>query len=85
MTTFDRESLNGTYSVNVKVVEKSDTTKYTVTYDANGGKGAPNSQTKEALVELTLSSIKPTYEGYEFSGWNIQKDGKGTSYSAYRN
>ena len=33
---------------------------YTVKYDANGGTGAPSSQTKIANVTLTLSSTKPT-------------------------
>ena len=42
---------------------------YSVTYDANGGSGAPASQSKEYNVALTLSSTVPTYSGYEFKGW----------------
>ena len=42
---------------------------YTITYDANGGIGAPSSQTKTHGVELTLSSTEPTREGYTFIGW----------------
>jgi len=84
MTTFDKESLNGTYTVNVEVVEKSveSTTTYTVTYDANGGKNEPAKQEKEADKDLTLSKEKPTKEGYEFVNWNTSKDGEGTSYEA---
>lgn len=48
---------------------------YTVTYNANGGTGAPSSQTKTYGVNLTLSSTKPTRSGYNFKGW-------GTSASA---
>lgn len=33
---------------------------YTVSYDANGGTGAPGSQTKTAGVSLTLSSTSPS-------------------------
>ena len=33
---------------------------YTVTYNANGGTGAPSPQTKEENVALTLSNLKPT-------------------------
>ncbi len=42
---------------------------YTVTYNANGGSGAPSSQTKTYGVNLTLSSTKPTRTGYTFQGW----------------
>lgn len=42
---------------------------YTVSYDANGGTGAPASQTKAAGVPLRLSSQVPTRAGYEFGGW----------------
>lgn len=36
------------------------TPAYTITYDANGGSGAPAAQTKTEGVILTLSSTKPT-------------------------
>ena len=44
---------------------------YTVKYDANGGTGAPANQTKTHGVTLTLSSVKPTRENYNFLGWGI--------------
>lgn len=50
-------------------------TKYTITYNANGGTGAPATQTKTYASTLTLSSTKPTRTGYTFKGW-------GTSASA---
>jgi len=55
---------------------------YKVKYDANGGSGAPSEQTKTFKVDLTLSSTKPTRQGYTFTGWNTKKDGSGTSYAA---
>ena len=44
---------------------------YTVNYNANGGKGAPSSQTKKHGENLTLSSTQPTKTGYNFKGWGI--------------
>ena len=44
-------------------------TSYTVSYNANGGSGAPSSQTKYYGKSLTLSSTKPTRSGYTFVGW----------------
>ena len=57
-------------------------TSYTVSYNANGGSGAPSSQTKWKDQTLTLSSTKPTRTGYTFSKWNTKSDGSGTSYSS---
>lgn len=42
---------------------------FTVSYNANGGTGAPASQTKTYGVNLTLSSTIPTRAGYTFKGW----------------
>lgn len=43
--------------------------KYTVTYNANGGSGAPLAQTKTYGKSIALSSQKPTRSGYSFKGW----------------
>ena len=48
-------------------------TSYTVSYNANGGSGAPSSQTKWKDQTLTLSSTKPTRTGYSFQGWALTK------------
>lgn len=42
---------------------------YTVTYNANGGTGAPAAQTKTYGVNLTLTTSKPTRANYTFKGW----------------
>ena len=54
---------------------------YTVSYDANGGSGAPGNQTKTYGTALTLSSTKPTRANYDFVKWNTAADGSGTSYN----
>ncbi|MBR0457069.1 MAG: InlB B-repeat-containing protein, partial [Firmicutes bacterium] len=43
---------------------------YSVSYDANGGSGAPAAQTKTHGTALTLSSARPTRSGYTFVGWS---------------
>ena len=48
---------------------------YTVSYNANGGSGAPSSQTKTYGVNLTLSSTIPTRAGYAFKGWATSSTG----------
>ena len=53
---------------------------YTVSYDANGGSGAPASQTKTKDVALTLSSTKPTRTGYKFLGWAASKTATSAQY-----
>lgn len=54
---------------------------YTVSYNANGGSGAPSSQSKKWGATLTLSSTTPTRTGYTFAGWNTKSDGTGTNYA----
>ena len=61
----------GKYTINASrklyAVWKENT--YTVSYDANGGSGAPKSQIKTYGQDLTLSSTKPTRTNYNFKGW----------------
>lgn len=57
-------------------------TGYNVSYNANGGSGAPSSHVKLQDTNLTLSSTKPTRTGYSFVNWNTKADGSGTTYSS---
>ena len=54
--------------------------EYTVSYNANGGSGAPASQTKTHGVNLTLSSTKPTRAGYNFLGWATSSSATSATY-----
>jgi|GEM_PF-7133706 len=53
---------------------------FTLNYDANGGTGAPASQTYKATSQyeksytFTISSQTPTREDYNFLGWNTDKN-----------
>lgn len=62
-------------------------TSYTVKYNANGGSGAPSSQTKWKDQTLKLSTTKPTRTGYTFQGWATSASGSvayasGANYTA---
>lgn len=57
------------------VFEREQTSYYYVTYNANGGSGAPAAQTKTQNQSLTLSSTRPTRSGYTFAGWATSSNG----------
>lgn len=74
---------------NTKNINKNETyypiieaNTYKITYNANNGTGAPNSQTKTYGNNITLSTTKPTRIGYTFTNWNTNSNGTGTSYNA---
>ena len=54
---------------------------YTVTYNANGGSGAPGNQTKTYGVALPLSSTVPTRANYNFKGWGTTASATTVSYA----
>ena len=55
---------------------------YTVSYNANGGTGAPSSQTKTNGTVLTISSTVPTRTGYKFLGWATSSSATSAQYAA---
>ena len=50
----------------------------TLTYDANGGSGAPGPETKKVEIgksaTFTVSATEPTRENYTFKGWSTNKN-----------
>lgn len=50
---------------------------FTITYNANGGTGAPGNQTKTYGTNLTLSSTKPTKANTTASGYKVTFNGNG--------
>lgn len=73
-----------TPSSNITLYAKWEKKTYTVKYNQNTTDtvtNVPSNQTKTYGVNLTLSSNTPTRTGYNFNGWNTQKDGSGTNYS----
>ena len=74
----DTDEILATSIVHVTVTAPT----YTVTYNANGGSGAPGNQTKYYNTTLTLSSTKPTRSGHTFLGWSSSSSATSASYSA---
>ena len=76
-------SANGTIGTsNVSVQLNFSTNTYTISYNANGGSGAPSSQTKTYGVNLTLSSTIPTRSGYTFLGWSESSSATSATYAS---
>ena len=68
----------GSSSVSITVGTPAPMNKFTLSYNANGGKGAPSSQSVETtakIVVMTVSSVKPTRDGYHFCGWALTPNG----------
>lgn len=64
-------NFNTKINKNVELFAKWTAKTYQVTYNANGGTGAPASQTKIHGENLTLSTgTKPTRSGFIFKGWS---------------
>ncbi len=57
---------------------------YNISYNANGGSGAPSSQTKYYDKLLSLSSLKPIRTGYTFKGWSTSSTATKASYQSGR-
>ncbi len=55
---------------------------YTLTYNANGGSGAPSAATVCKGVAYALSTTKPTRTGYSFQGWATSSSATTASYAA---
>ena len=70
------------YSITNAVSFTTTTKQYTISYDANGGSGAPSKQTKTYNVNLTLSSIVPSRQEYNFLGWSTDSSATSSTYSA---
>ncbi len=68
----------GKVSIAVTVSSGATPTTYTLTYNANGGSGAPSSQTGNGII--TLSSVKPSRSGYTFLGWSTNSGASSAQY-----
>ena len=55
---------------------------FAITYNANGGSGAPAAQTKWRDVSLVLSNTKPIRSGYNFLGWSTSSTATSATYAA---
>ena len=69
------ELVNGDKSVTLYAIWQGTESQnnYSVSYDANGGTDAPETQIKVQGKNLTLSSETPTRSNYIFMGWSSDK------------
>lgn len=56
--------------------------RYTITYDANGGKNPPAPQVKVQFTPAALTTDMPVYEGYVFAGWAESSTASTATYRA---
>ena len=70
---------NSNANITLYAVWRAET--YTISYNANGGSGAPGNQTKTYGQTLTLSSTRPSRTNYNFLGWATSS---GASTAAYQ-
>jgi len=69
----------GDISYSVKKYEAGETI-YGISFDANGGSGAPDSVDVKAGASLTIPTVEPTRTGYVFCGWSTNKTASSPSY-----
>ena len=77
---------NSFASVSSKPITVMTLRTFTVTYDANGGNHAPEKQTKEEGIALSISNTIPELNHHAFKGWSTTRCGEvvyqpGDSYS----
>lgn len=71
--TYDNKSWRN--GINTSYASLSDWETFTITYNANGGSGAPSSQTKTIGTSIALSSSIPSRAGHIFQGWAASSNG----------
>lgn len=72
----DNGSSEHIYVTSIVATERT----YTLTYNANGGSGAPGAVS--GVISTTISSTVPTRTGYNFLGWSTSSTATSASYSA---
>lgn len=71
---YNKGNTRGANAVNIYWKKFGGATEtYPMTYDANGGAGAPASGTKTEGVPFKITAKAPTRRGYEFLGWSEDK------------
>lgn len=75
-----QNSGTGNYNFIISTNGGTVVTSYKLSYNANGGSGAPSTQT--GSTSYTISSTKPVRSGYKFLGWSESSSATAASYTA---
>lgn len=78
--TFATYSGTQSYVSQLYAVWKAD--RIYISFNANGGEGAPSTINALRNVRYQIPSSVPTKVGYDFAGWSKRSDGSGTLYQA---
>lgn len=80
---------SATYSAGQSITPSSNMTlyaiwkqRYTITYNANGGNGAPTQTSVLSGQDAILSATEPTRDGYTFLGWSKDQNAITATYTA---
>lgn len=80
-TTSNKNNWTWDRTSNVTLYAKWKPNTYTVSFDCNGGSGAPANQSATYNSNFTLTSGTCSRSGYNQKGWNEKSDGSGTSWT----
>ena len=83
-----QSATTATYSAGGTFTKNANTTLYavwevikcTISFNANGGTGAPGAVTGSYRIALTLPATVPTYTGYDFLGWSTSANSTAATY-----
>ena len=81
---FSLENKQYKFKINVKTEQKEQdrNQSYKLVYDLDGGTGSIADSTFKVGDKVTITSVVPTKEGYNFLGWSTKKNASSASYKA---
>ena len=81
---FSLENKQYKFKINVKTEQKEQDSNqsYKLVYDLDGGTGSIADSTFKVGDKVTITSVVPTKEGYNFLGWSTKKNASSASYKA---
>ena len=81
---FSLENKQYKFKINVKTEQKEQDSNqsYKLVYDLDGGTGSIADSTFKVGESVTITSVVPTKEGYNFLGWSTKKNDSSVKYKA---
>ncbi len=76
----NHESTHTSIDTGTQTISIHEDAPYSITYNANGGSGAPSSRGVYYGISYNLSSTRPTRTGYTFLGWSASSTATTATY-----